>query len=155
MNHTVILWACRYPRVEYDWAPGDMKLATSDLVHLQWSGSDFNTQRNPNNAEGWQYADRSNMVETLNENQQFPMNQAATGFFSYAESLEVGLQGQDALLKAKGLNTGCGEYTDNTNNEDNNPSNCGKLNFAKAHFQFGGSSGTGLKSMSDKKGTCV
>ena len=82
---------------------------------------------------------------TLSDHQ-FPMNQAASGFFSYAESLEVGLQGQDALLKAKGLTTGCGEYTDNTNNEDNNPSNCGKLNFAKAHFQIGGNSGTGLKS---------
>ena len=144
-----------YPRVEYDWAPGDIELATDDYVHLQvrglvlysfllilfllillfahsffclllqWSGSDFNTQRNPNNGEGWQYADRSNMIETQNQNQQFPMDQAQTGFFSYDEALSVGLQGQDAALKAKGLATGCGQYDDNTANEDNNPSNCG------------------------------
>lgn len=42
----------------------------------------------------------------------------------------------------------CGYFTDNNNgnmDEDNDPRNCGKLNFAKAHFQLGGSSGTGLK----------
>ena len=142
-----------YPRVEYDWAPGDMTLSSNDFVHVQWSGSDFNTNRNPNNAEGWQYADRSNMVETMNENQQFPMDQANTGFFDYAEALSVGLQGQDAALKAKGETAGCGEYTDNTANEDNNPTNCGKLNFAKAHFQLGGMASSGLKSMSGKTGT--
>jgi hypothetical protein len=93
------------------------------------------------------------MIETQNQNQQFPMDQAQTGFFSYDEALSVGLQGQDAALKAKGLATGCGQYDDDTANEDNNPSNCGKLNFAKAHFQLGGATGTGLKSMSGKDGT--
>lgn len=140
-----------YPRVEYDWAPGDLKLESNDWLHLQWSGSDFNTQRNPNNGEGWQFSDRSNMIEAENENQQFPMAQSGNGFFTYEEAVEVGLQGQEALLQAKGET--CGEYDDNTANEDNNPTNCGKLNFAKAHFQLGGLTGSGLKSMNGKVGS--
>jgi hypothetical protein len=140
-----------YPRVEYDWAPGDLTLESNDWLHLQWSGSDFNTQRNPNNGEGWQFSDRSNMIEAINENQQFPMAQTGNGFFTIDEAVEVGLQGQEALLQTKGET--CGEYDDNTANEDNNPTNCGKLNFAKAHFQLGGLAGSGLKSMNGKTGT--
>ena len=79
----------------------------------------------------------------------------------------MSLQGQDEGLKSAGAENAthdinptidgkypsgderfCGYFTDNNNgnmDEDNDPRNCGKLNFAKAHFQLGGSSGTGLK----------
>ena len=160
-----------YPRVEYDFVPQSLAITEDDYVHVQWSGSDFNTKRNPNNAEGWQYADRANLVETINENQQFPMAETRAGFFTKQEAMEVTLQGQDELLLAKGAeptqratnptiagkyNDGttprhCGYFTDNNNgnmDEDNDPRNCGKLNFAKAHFQLGGSSATGLKQAS-------
>ena len=62
-----------YPRVEYDFVPQSLSVTEDDYIHMQWVGSDFNTKRNPNNAEGWQYADRANMVEAINQNQQFPM----------------------------------------------------------------------------------
>ena len=160
-----------YPRVEYDFVPQSLAITEDDYVHVQWSGSDFNTKRNPNNAEGWQYADRANLVETINENQQFPMAETRAGFFTKQEAMEVTLQGQDELLLAKNAeptqratnptiagkyNDGttprhCGYFTDNNNgnmDEDNDPRNCGKLNFAKAHFQLGGSSATGLKQAS-------
>merc|ERR1711916_326490 len=60
-----------YPAVEYDFVPNYLTAGTQDFVHFQWTGSDYNPNRNPNNAEGGPEdpandnnyrADRSNIV---------------------------------------------------------------------------------------------
>jgi hypothetical protein len=64
-----------YPAVEYDFVPNDLCLEAGDYVHFQWTGSDYNPQRNPNDAEGGgdsldpnqaRRADRSNIVDMDN-----------------------------------------------------------------------------------------
>ena len=58
-------------------------------MHFQWVGSDFNTDRNPNNAEGWRYSDRHNMVQVNNLNQQVPMYVDDHSFFEDPETIEA------------------------------------------------------------------
>lgn len=62
-----------YPSVEYDFVPNKMTVTEDDCVHLQWTGSDYNPNRNPNNGEGGPAnpnksnegkSDRTNMVQT-------------------------------------------------------------------------------------------
>jgi hypothetical protein len=63
-----------FPSVEYDFVPNDLCLNQGDYVHFQWTGSDYNPKRNPNDGEGSgdvgpgttgdaSRADRSNLVE--------------------------------------------------------------------------------------------
>lgn len=61
-----------YPAVEYDFVPNDLCIDKDDYIHFQWTGSDYNPQRNPNDAEGGgdsldqnqaRRADRSNLVD--------------------------------------------------------------------------------------------
>jgi hypothetical protein len=149
-----------YPSVEYDFVPNDQVLNADDYVHWQWSGSDYNVNRNANNAEGWRYSDRFNVVEFQDDdNSQFPYDMANTGIFGDKElgfmaatqSQEVpgkGYAGGTQLANtAQGTNqapnnagndvTGCVAYEANDPNQDeeqNSINNCGKLNAAKAHF---------------------
>jgi hypothetical protein len=166
-----------YPRVEYDFVPQQLSITEDDYLHIQWTGSDFNTARDPNNAEGWRYSDRANMIESINENQQFPMANTRASFYTKEEALQVALQGQNDGLARAGkavevratnptingkfedgtTNRYCTYFTDNNNgnmDEDNDPRNCGKLNFAANHFTLNGNGqGTGIKSMSGKMGS--
>jgi hypothetical protein len=75
-----------YPAVEYDFVPNDLCTEVGDYVHFQWTGSDYNPQRNPNDAEGGgdsddqkqaRRADRTNLVELdLNGNSiKFPTSE--------------------------------------------------------------------------------
>lgn len=41
-----------YPAVEYDFVPDAVALGTDDMIHFQWTGSDYNPRRGCNNAEG-------------------------------------------------------------------------------------------------------
>jgi hypothetical protein len=41
-----------YPSVEYDFVPNALALGTNDLVHFQWTGSDYNPQRGCNDGAG-------------------------------------------------------------------------------------------------------
>ena len=41
-----------YPSVEYDFVPNALKLGTNDMIHFQWTGSDYNPRRGCNNGEG-------------------------------------------------------------------------------------------------------
>jgi len=69
-----------YPAVEYDFVPNDLVLDNKDMVHFQWTGSDYNPRRGCNNGEGGPpdpntvegakqnaRADRSNIVETMHK----------------------------------------------------------------------------------------
>lgn len=79
-----------YPAVEYDFVPNGLSLQSgrtsgasrSDFVHFQWTGSDYNPRRGPNDAEGGPpdgnnrnqnaRADRSNLVEMQSMSHNFP-----------------------------------------------------------------------------------
>jgi hypothetical protein len=60
-----------YPAVQYDFSPNTLTIDAADLVHWQWTGSDYNPPRNPNDGEGGPRdpvdgqlrADRSNLVQ--------------------------------------------------------------------------------------------
>jgi len=60
-----------FPAVEYDFVPNFLHVKYPDLVHIQWTGSDYNPARNPNDAEGGpldpvdnqRRADRTNMFQ--------------------------------------------------------------------------------------------
>jgi len=122
--------------VEYDFTPQDLKVNQGDYVHFQWTGSDFNEQRNPNNGEGWKYSDRHNIMEVDNLNQQFPVLPKGMTFFSQAQAKEFAMQNQQSLLENdQAANNGqCETFKSGQDNEQNDPRNCGKLNSAPAHF---------------------
>lgn len=82
-----------YPAVEYDFVPNALELEQGDFVHFQWTGSDYNPRRGPNDAEGGppdantldpaqaqqnQRADRSNLVQMTWGTDQLPAPQAYT-----------------------------------------------------------------------------
>ena len=54
-----------YPAVEYDFAPNALALEEGDLVHFQWTGSDYNPRRGCNDAEGGP-PDPNDFVSTAN-----------------------------------------------------------------------------------------
>ena len=41
-----------FPSVEYDFVPNNLVLSKNDMVHFQWTGSDYNPRRGCNNGEG-------------------------------------------------------------------------------------------------------
>lgn len=73
-----------FPAVEYDFVPSGLSLssASEDMVHWQWTGSDYNPQRGCNDAEGGPpdgnngnqnaRADRTNVVELEFMAQNYP-----------------------------------------------------------------------------------
>jgi len=69
-----------YPAVEYDFVPTNLELkADEDLVHIQWTGSNSHNNQPPGGdgqtgdaGEGRRGTDRSNIVETVNRNVNFP-----------------------------------------------------------------------------------
>lgn len=67
-----------YPSVEYDFVPSEMYVTDEDCVHVQWTGSDYNPDRNSNDAYGGPpdpnnlnrgRADRHNLVQLYATNQ--------------------------------------------------------------------------------------
>lgn len=126
-----------YPGVEYDFVPNDIEITDKDVVHWQWEGTDYNINRNPNNAEGWRYSDRTNIVEFQEDgNSQFPAWREDQKLFADDRPGQEFALANAETGPALG-NQQCKTYTANdpdTNEEQNNVDNCGKLNSAKAHF---------------------
>ena len=56
-----------YPSVEYDFVPQKLEVGSEDYIHLQWTGSDYNPNRNGNNGEGGPYAANNNNQETKSD----------------------------------------------------------------------------------------
>jgi hypothetical protein len=56
-----------YPAVEYDFVPNSLSLSPGDVVHFQWTGSDYNPRRGCNDAEGGP-PDPNNYVSSSNDN---------------------------------------------------------------------------------------
>jgi hypothetical protein len=78
-----------YPSVEYDFVPNSLALGTNDMVHFQWTGSDYNPRRGCNDATGGPpdlnlfttnpnaenpRADRSNVMFTYHMGNNVPMD---------------------------------------------------------------------------------
>jgi hypothetical protein len=125
-----------YPAVENDFYPTKLTLTKSDFVHIQFCGSDFNPANNPNNGEGWQYSTRYNIVQMRDGDalagpqSNFPKTSTTQTMFSDADFIKFAFVGQDP--------TKCTQYdTNNGNNANNSPTNCGKLNMADASFDGG------------------
>lgn len=117
-----------YPSVEYDFTPNELEVKRGDRLHIQWTGSDFNANRNPNNAEGWSYSDRFNMVQVDSRDHNIPLlgKHATMWGSNETRAKYFGLLGQKE---------GCDTFiTAGDNNENNDPRNCGKLNRAPARF---------------------
>jgi len=141
-----------YPAVEYDFVPQELTVEQGDYLHIQWSGSDFNAPKNPNNAEGWEYSDRHNMVQIRDLNTQFPIPFDKQNFFqSTAQAHRFAWVDTDTTLQSlvdpqTGNNYECRQIPASkppaqTNTESaqvqNDPLNCGKLNWAPARFDGG------------------
>ena len=52
-----------YPATEYDFVPNRAQVAQGDFLHIQWTGSDYNPPRNPNDGDGQQNSDRHNLIQ--------------------------------------------------------------------------------------------
>lgn len=81
-----------YPAVEYDFTPNSLALKKGDVVHFQWTGSDYNPRRGCNDAEGGppdpndfktaanagqnSRADRSNLIFLNSMAENVPMDMA-------------------------------------------------------------------------------
>jgi len=69
-----------YPSVEYDFIPNRLHVSSSDLIHIQWTGS--NTHNNGNDGgdgqtgdagEGTGGTDKQNFVQMLNMDDNYPL----------------------------------------------------------------------------------
>ncbi|KAF0977879.1 hypothetical protein FDP41_003201 [Naegleria fowleri] len=71
-----------FPSTEYDFVPNYLEAKGGDYLHIQWTGSDYNPQRNPNDAEGApNTGDRSNLVQADFAGQNFPRNMSRVTMF--------------------------------------------------------------------------
>lgn len=145
-----------YPAVEYGFFPSEVTATQGDMLHFQFHGSDFNAARNPNNGEGWQYSDRTNLVQMQDANHQFPMDWSTGSgrfFKSESQALEFALLDSESNLAQSG--TTCKEFEAGDENENNDPRNCGKLNYASALWQpssnTAGSGATGLVTVNHER----
>lgn len=81
-----------YPAVEYDFHPNTLNMKPSDLVHIQWTGSNTHNNNNPagdgqagDEGQGKDGSDRSNIVEIKNLNDNFPLPYESTSMWSAAD----------------------------------------------------------------------
>jgi len=83
-----------YPAVEYDFIPNFFTISTSDMLHIQWTGS--NTHNNGNNGgdgqtgdagQGTEGTDRHNFVQMLDpaSNYPIPLDKFTTNIFSSSQ----------------------------------------------------------------------
>ena len=138
-----------YPAIEYAFVPFRLDTDQGDYLHIQFHGSDFNAAKNPNNGEGWKFSDRSNMVEIVNENVQFPIHETNAEFFAANGWVEeMALLGQQAILDAADDPDDNGPFyclkayeLDDSDEYQNDPKACNKLNSAPNTFQPGDEAG--------------
>mmetsp|Transcript_18795 Transcript_18795/g.28161 ORF Transcript_18795/g.28161 Transcript_18795/m.28161 type:complete len:711 (-) Transcript_18795:355-2487(-) len=111
-----------YPSVEYDFTPSNLVCNRFDYVHIQFHGSDFNAAKNANNGEGWQYSDRTNIVEMWERAKNYPKHHSEFKFFNDQQAEYWAWVGQDPKTMCDTT------IEDDQNNNQNDFKNCGKLN---------------------------
>jgi hypothetical protein len=120
-----------YPAVENDFTRNQLTVTNKDFVHIQFLGSDFNPNNNPNNGEGWKFSTRTNMVESRGKQNNFPKTLATASMFS-----DAAVETRMAYVDMNTAN--CGNYDGKNDDTSNNAiDNCGKLNNAPARFDGG------------------
>mmetsp|Transcript_8731 Transcript_8731/g.16986 ORF Transcript_8731/g.16986 Transcript_8731/m.16986 type:complete len:796 (-) Transcript_8731:539-2926(-) len=130
-----------YPATEYDFTPVNLNLASSDYVHIQLHGSDFNDNRNANNGEGWQYSDRHNLVQSNNRGMSYP---------KHHQNIDMWATTDEAKKWAwVGQNPANCDPAVNDDDNQNAYKNCGKLNMSPQRFPQNPADGL----VSFKKGT--
>jgi len=132
-----------YPAVENDFYPVDISMGSNQLLHIQFCGSDFNPNNNPNNGEGWQYSTRFNIIAHSNKMLNVPkvLKSGSYVFGDGLKDLAVKLAFANLTDPAR-LNNGtmiaCVNYQgDNSNTANNMINNCAKLNPSNAHVDYG------------------
>jgi len=144
-----------FPAVEYDFVPNHLKVDEGDYIHFQWTGSDYNPQRGPNDAEGAGPVDpidgpnqngredRSNIVEMDSLIVSKPMNYSdilkrtmfvnKDGDPDEKKIRELALLNQTDCLTLKELYA-----IKDINQRERDPRNCAKLNAARTPYADGG-----------------
>ena len=140
-----------YPSVEYDFAPNTLVVKENDCVHVQWTGSDYNPNRNPNNGEGGPpdpqndgqaRADRSNIVQMSSatnnypefESEKYGMFDATPQEWSRLAFLDQPYQNSDICATPNGLQN----LANNRQARERHYKNCMKLNGADTPYFNGG-----------------
>ncbi|KAI3658072.1 hypothetical protein MP638_002356, partial [Amoeboaphelidium occidentale] len=118
-----------YPAVEYDFAPRKLTVNRNDFLHIQWTGSDANSQGNA--GEGRAGTDRNNLVMVSSLGKNVPVNfNPADG--SYPPDFFT--RDRNKIVEMAFLNqTGCDTESRNTQADDN----CKVLNAAPAYWNAG------------------
>jgi len=132
-----------YPAVENDFYPVDLVMGSNQLLHIQFCGSDFNPNNNPNNGEGWQYSTRFNIIAHKDKMMNVPkvLKSGSYVFGDGLKDLAIKLayanMTNPATLK-NGATVACYNFQgDNSNTANNNITNCAKLNPSDAHIDYG------------------
>lgn len=81
-----------YPAVEYDFHPNTLNIRPTDLVHIQWTGSNTHNNNAPagdgqagDEGQGKGGSDRSNIVQIRDLNDNFPLPYEQTSMWSAAD----------------------------------------------------------------------
>jgi len=149
-----------YPSVEYDFVPQVLDINGGDMIHFQWTGSDYNPNRTPNDAEGGPpdkansnafRADRNNIVQASTSDVNLPRKATQVSMFLNPQGApDLDLINKLALLDQPGLTSTvagvkCLTYDEllkknNNNNDDaqRDIQNCMKLNNAPTPYFDGG-----------------
>lgn len=152
-----------YPAVEYDFVPNDLNINVGDLVHFQWTGSDYNPRRGCNDAEGGppdgnpnhnSRADRSNLIEMTGMDMNMPRDITTSAALQGKTMFEDenGNPDMDTIMRLAFLDqkrnlalTGRRCMTreelqaiNNKNARENSPFNCAKINAAYTPYFDGG-----------------
>jgi len=128
-----------FPAVEYDFVPNALNVTTGDCIHYQWVGSDYNPNRNPNDAEGGpphpvevdqSRSDRSNLVQLSQERDNRPglhttMFAADIEVYKRLAFLDQDVENGDSCQSFATLKA---NNPKDRNARDRDPRNCMKLN---------------------------
>eukprot|EP00002_Diphylleia_rotans_P005129 TRINITY_DN141_c0_g2_i1.p1 TRINITY_DN141_c0_g2~~TRINITY_DN141_c0_g2_i1.p1 ORF type:complete len:629 (-),score=109.63 TRINITY_DN141_c0_g2_i1:254-2140(-) len=135
-----------FPSVEYDFVPQVLTVKEGDLIHFQWTGSDYNPDERPNNAEGGpvdpadgnsRRADRSNIVQIPDAKSNVPVTKDKVTLFSSDKEIQLMYKiGQENCLTLEQLINKHKDANGNVNNDnlEADSQNCMKLNAAKTPY---------------------
>lgn len=112
-----------YPAVEYDFVPNRLHTKVGDYVHFQWTGCDTNPAGN--DGEGTQQTDRSNIAQIASQNNNLPWDNPDDPMFE-----DPVAQARMAFIDQ--------ENCDDTTDDEQDVTNCKKLNAAKTPYFDGG-----------------
>ncbi|WAR25705.1 DD3-like protein [Mya arenaria] len=106
-----------YPAVEYDFTPNHLHITASDLVHIQWTGSNTHLNGNPagdgqagNDGEGKAGTDRLNMVQIGDLKDNFPLPYEQTTMWKNADIVWIHHKKTDISSKDLALEMSASGY---------------------------------------------